>query len=150
MGRHSLFCVAHLRLGRVPKISYRAIRICALPVGLINRTLGTDLEVGDAWLSKVAHQHFAEDHPDDYAACFPLPADVIESPTWLGQAAHHAENFELVTRLRSGSRIVLAAIKLERNRLGNYNVASVYCIEQKDVDSRRATRRLIPVIKSPR
>ena len=80
----------------------------------------------------------------------PATARRYRDPTWLGQAAHHAVNFELVTRLRSGSRIVLAAIKLERNKYGNYNVASVYCIEQKDVDSRRATRRLISVIKNPR
>ena len=80
MGRHSLFCIAQLRLGRMPKISYRPIRICALPVELINRTLGTDLEAGDAWLSRVAHQHFAEKHPDDYAACFRRLPDVIEIP----------------------------------------------------------------------
>lgn len=131
------------------KSGYRPVRICALPVGLINSTLGTELAPGDAWLSAVAHRHFAEDHAADYAMCFPLLAEVIENPTWLGQAPGHARNFELVTRVIAIDRIVLAAVRLEPNRYGNYNIASAYCIRQQNVDGRRAARRLIPVIKNP-
>lgn len=133
----------------MPKLAYKAIRVCALPVDVINRTLGTDLSVGDAWFSRAARQHFAEDHPEDYVACFPFLADVIETPTWLGQAAKHGDNFELVTRIATISRIVLAAVRLIPNRYGNYNIVSVYCTTQRKVDGRRADRRLIPVIKSP-
>jgi hypothetical protein len=131
----------------MPPPKYRAARICALPVELINRTLSTELAPGDAWLSAVAHQHFAEDHADDYATCFPILAQAIGNPTWLGQAPEHSKNFELVSRVVSVSRIVLIALCLEANKYGNYNIASVYCIEQKDVEARRQARRLIQVVK---
>jgi hypothetical protein len=132
----------------MPPRKYKAARICALPVELINRTLQTDLAPGDAWLSTAAHQHFAEDHADDYVTCFPLLVQVIENPTWLGQAPEHSKNFELVTRIVNASRIVLVALCLEPNKYGNYNIASVYCIGQMDVEARRHARRLIPVVKS--
>lgn len=127
----------------------RPVRICALPVDLINRTLGTELAKGDAWLSAVAHQHFAEDHADDYAICFSSLAEIIENPTWLGQAITHSANFELVSRIVGIDRIVLVAIRLQPNKYGNYNVVSVYCIKQETVDARRRSRRLVPTVKSP-
>jgi hypothetical protein len=133
----------------MPRSRYRSVRICRLPVDKINWTIGTELVPGDAWLSRLAHQHFAEDHPDDYASFFSILPETVENPTWIGQAAAHSENFELVTRLVAASGIVLTSVGLTPNKFGNYNVRSVYQIDQKDVDSRRMARRLWPTIQKP-
>lgn len=125
---------------------YRAVRICALPVCIINNALGTELEPGEAWLSREAHRHIAEDHREDYPVCFPILEEVISRPTWIGQAHYSGVNCELVARKMGNIGIVLAAICLEPNKFGNYNVCSVYRIEQKDVDARRASGRLILII----
>lgn len=125
---------------------YRAMRICAMPIDLINSVLGTELESGDAWLSAAAHRHIAEDHPQDYEVCLPLLGDVISGPTWIGQAHYHGGNFEVIARKTSSIGIILVALSLMPNDYGNYNVRSAYRIEQKDVDAKRSAGRIFPVI----
>ena len=45
---------------------YPAIDLGPLPVDAINAILGTDMEPGNAWLSEMAHEHMALNHPNDY------------------------------------------------------------------------------------
>ena len=48
---------------------YTALDLGPLPVDLVNRTLGTELDPGRVRLSVRAHRHIAEDHPNGYATC---------------------------------------------------------------------------------
>jgi hypothetical protein len=72
-------------VARLPP-KYPAVDLGQLPVGIINAVLGTELEPGRVRLSEQAHRHMAEDHPDDYAVCFPVLAAAIATPTFIGQA----------------------------------------------------------------
>jgi hypothetical protein len=60
-----------------PMIEYPAINLGFLPVEAINAVLGTELETGRVRLSRLAHRHMAEDHPEDYGICFAALAETI-------------------------------------------------------------------------
>ena len=64
---------------------YPALDLGPLPVDLINRTLGTELEPGRVRLSARAHRHIAEDHPDDYQTCMAALPGAVAAPTYIGQ-----------------------------------------------------------------
>jgi hypothetical protein len=88
----------------------------------------------------------AEDHPKDYEICIKHLEVAISDPTYIGQAPHHAANFEMIRRITTGERSMLVAIGLEPDRRGDYRVKSAYLIDPEDVEARRQKRRLkIPV-----
>ena len=126
---------------------YRAILLGPLPVDVINRALGTELEPGNARLSAIAHRHMAMDHPNDYEACVAALADAIASPTFVGQAPNHVRNFEIVKRVaRPDRRAVLVAIGIEMDEAGEYRVRTCYLVEPGKVDTRRANGTLRQVL----
>lgn len=119
---------------------FRAFRIGPLPVALINRALGTELEPGDVWVSKACHEHIAVDHPDDYPVIKANLIDILRSPTYAGQDVRKGSGFYLVKRVDpavEGRRHALVAIALEPNMHGTYNVKSAYLIKENDVEKRR-------------
>jgi hypothetical protein len=131
---------------------YAQILLGALPVDLINATLEADLEPGDAILTSRAHRHVALDHPNDYAAVITYLALVIAQPTYIGQSPHHSGAFEMVRRviIPNQNEILLAAISLTRNDLGNYNVRSAYSLKESEVTRRIQLRHLCnPKRKAP-
>ncbi len=122
---------------------YPALDLGWLPVDLINRTLGTEIEPGRVRLSGRAHRHIAEDHPGDYATCMKALPSAIAAPTYIGQAPHHARNIELVKRVRGiEGWMVLVAVGLEADRRGDYRVRSAYLIREATVEGRRLRGRL--------
>ena len=117
---------------------YPALDLGWLPVDLINRTLGTELEPGRVRLSARAHRHIAEDHPDDYATCSAALPTAIAAPSYIGQAPHHGDNFELVRRVRGlQGRMVLVAVGLEPDKRGDFRVRTAYLIKEATVERRR-------------
>jgi hypothetical protein len=122
------------------KTRRKAFKVGPLPAHLINRALGTELDVADVWVSKACHAHIADDHPDDYPVIMANLIDILRSPTYAGQDAHSGGGFYLVKRLEAavaGRDFALVAIALELSQHGTYNVKSAYTIKQQDVDSRR-------------
>jgi hypothetical protein len=122
------------------RIRRKAFRVGPLPAELINRALGTELDVADVWVSKACHAHIADDHPDDYPVIMSHLIDILRSPTYAGQDAHNPNGFYLVKRVETavaGRDFALVAIALEVSQFGTYNVKSAYTIKQQDVDSRR-------------
>lgn len=128
------------------KPKFKAFRVGPLPAAAINAALGTELEVCDVWVSKLAHQHIALDHPDDYAAVKANIIDIITNPTWVGQDPRHGDNFYLVRRTpQEGADAVLIAIGLEVNEFGTYNVRTAYAIGEEDILTRRLRGSLHPL-----
>ena len=124
--------------GHLIKPKYQAFRVGPLPVAAINAALGTELDSGDVWVSKAAHQHIALDHPDDYVAIKANIVDIVTAPTYVGQDPKHGSNFYLVRRVpQQGTDAVLIAIGFELNSHGTYNVRTAYAISEKDIASRR-------------
>jgi hypothetical protein len=115
---------------------FRAFRIGALPVDLINDILGTELEHGDLFCSKAAHEHIAIDHAEDYDLIKANLIECVTNPTYVGQEPKHARNFNLVKRVEGLA--VLIAIGLERHEEhGTYNLRSAYCIKAETIELRR-------------
>jgi phage-Barnase-EndoU-ColicinE5/D-RelE like nuclease3 len=111
-----------------------------LPVEVINRALGTELDSADVWVSKACHAHIALDHPEDYPVIKANIVEILRSPTYAGQDARGGNGFYLVKRVTPGvgaREFALVAIALEQNQHGSYNVKSAYLIKQNDIDSRR-------------
>lgn len=122
---------------------YPALDLGPLPVDTINRALGTEMELGNARLSRTAHRHMAKDHPNDYPACIAALRDAVAAPTFVGQAPDQPRNFEMIRRIgRSDGRVVLVAISLEQDAAGTYAVRSCYLLEPEKVDARRRDGRL--------
>jgi len=122
---------------------YPVLNLGPLPVDQINIAIGTELEPGDARLSRAAHRHMAEDHPADYPVCIASLPTAIPSPTYIGQDPSHAGNFVLVKRVGLlDGRAVLVAIGLERGRAGIYTIRTSYLIPQRTIDARRLAGRL--------
>ena len=123
---------------------YPALDLGPLPVDLINRTLGTELDPGRVRLSARAHRHIAEDHPNDYQTCMAALPGAVAAPTYIGQAPHHARNIELVKRVRGVEGwMVLVAVGLEPDRRGDYRVRSSYLVRESTVEGRRLRGRLL-------
>lgn len=122
----------------------KAILLGPLPVDLINRTLGTELDAGDAVLTARAQDHITKDHPDDFILVMHCIELVIKDPTYIGQSPHHGSEFELVryVKMAGSDGAVLAAVSLTPNDFGNYNVHSAYVIPQARVDRRIARGHL--------
>ncbi|MEK6542690.1 MAG: hypothetical protein AABZ45_11305 [Pseudomonadota bacterium] len=120
--------------------NFPAFHIGPLPVEIINRALGTELDSADVWVSKACHAHIALDHPEDYPVIKANIIDILRSPTYAGQDARGGNGFYLVKRIEPGvgtREFALVAIALEQNRHGSYNVKSAYLIKQSHIDSRR-------------
>src|SRR4051794_7240150 len=116
-------------------MSYKAFRVGPLPTPHINKALGTELEVGDVWVSKICHEHIATDHPDEYPLIKGNIVDIITDPTWVGQDPKHGENIYLVRKLPvEGEEFALVAVGLEMTEHGTYSVRSAYRINHADVD----------------
>lgn len=122
---------------------YPALPLGPLPVAAVNRVLGTELEPGNVRLSPKAHRHMAEVHPADYPICIAALAQAVAAPTFIGQAPHHAGNFEMIRRVGlPDGRVVLVAIGLEPDAKGEYRVRTCYLISADQVDARRRAGRL--------
>ena len=120
------------------KPKFKAFRIGPLPAAAINAALGTELEVADVWVSKVAHQHIALDHAEDYPAVKANIIDIVTCPTWVGQDPKHGGNFYLVRRIpQDGKDALLVAIGLEPSEHGTYSVRTAYAIGEDDILTRR-------------
>jgi hypothetical protein len=128
---------------------YAPIKCGPLPVDLINSVLGTELEPGEVRLSARAHRHIAEDHAVDYAICIAALVEAVAAPTFIGQAPHQVDSFELVRRINHpDGKSVLVAIGLECDDYGDYRVRSAYLIEEAKVTARRLAGRLrVPIPK---
>jgi hypothetical protein len=134
---------------RSPKL-YPAVDLGPLPVAKINVALGTELEPGRVRLSEQAHRHIAENHPDDYAVCFPALAEAIAAPSFIGQAPRRTGNFEMLRRINHpDGKLVLVAVGLEMDGIGDYRVRSRYLVSAEQVDQRRRDGRLKPPPPKP-
>ncbi len=69
-------------------MKFRALKFGPFPHEMINRTLGTELEPGDVYLSVRSQEHMAQKHPVDFSVIAPNFEKIVLSPTWVGQAPH--------------------------------------------------------------
>ncbi|TWB00390.1 hypothetical protein [Gluconacetobacter diazotrophicus] len=127
-----------------------ALLLGPLDVETINRTLCTEMEPGDLYLSRQAHWHIAKDHPADYDRAMQALRVVAEKLGFLGQAPKQTDNFEVVVRFRSianPSVFLLLAIGFQRDERGNYRVKSAYSIPERAFEARRAVGRLLAPVR---
>jgi hypothetical protein len=89
----------------------------------------------------------ATKHPADYPICIVEIAAAIATPTFIGQAPGHSLNFEMIRRIgRADGSVILAAISLEPDNLGDYRVRTCHLLEADKVEERRRQERLRLVV----
>lgn len=104
---------------------YPELNLGLLPASTVNAALGTEMVTALVRLSRQAHRHIAEDHPNDYAVCIAALPAAIATPSFIGQGPGHTRNFELVRRMtRADGRAILVAISLDLDTGGAYRVVS--------------------------
>lgn len=136
---------------------YKSKSYGPFPADLVNRTLGTEIEPGNTYLSARAQQHMAEKHPADYPKISPHIEEIIRNPTFIGQSPHHNRNIEFVKRIlvsettQDGAELrrytALLAVTLEKDRLDSYRIVSGYTINESDVHDRKVKNRLFTAQK---
>lgn len=136
-----------IQLKAIP-VKFKGFKVGPLPVEIINRCLGTDLEPGDVWVSSHAHRHIAEDHPADYPTIIAALYEIVSTPLYVGQDPKHGRNFYIVRPMPTSAAnpYGLVSIGFEQNQHGGYNVRTAYSISQDSVTKRRAANRLHRVI----
>ena len=95
-----------------------------LPVDLINRTTGLELEAGNAFFSINAQKHAAKRHPLEYSKALPHVAAVIADPMYLGDDFKNHGKIELVARVAALGNALLVAVEVTKDDNGRYNVTS--------------------------
>lgn len=114
-----------------------------LPVDMINRTLGLDLEPGEVVFTAAAQRHAIKRHADDYAKCVPHLGQAISSPSFVGDDFKNPSSFELVVRVAALGG-VLVAVGVERDASGHYRVYSAYPVSGTTIENRRQKNHLKP------
>ncbi|WP_315765566.1 hypothetical protein [Bradyrhizobium sp. SZCCHNR2009] len=107
-----------------------------MPVTVVNKTLGTELEVGDVILSRGAQRHANRRHPEDYPKCLPHLASVIASPRYIGDD-HTNSGIEIWGYVAALGALVLVAIELIPDAQGRYHISSFYIVSERKADARR-------------
>src|SRR6266705_2578832 len=97
--------------------------LCDLPVELINRTLGMELEAGPVVLTRARHVHAARRHQADFPRCLPHLAAVIADPLYIGDDLDNA-GIELICRVPALGEFMLVAIHVQVDEYGRYQIAS--------------------------
>lgn len=107
-----------------------------MPVIAVNKTLGTELEVGDVILTRGAQRHANRRHPADYPKCLPHLASVIANPRYIGDD-HTNSGIEIWGYVATLATMVLVAIELIPDEQGRYQISSFYMVSEKKAQSRR-------------
>lgn len=126
---------------------YKGINLGPLPVDRINRTIGTTLLPGKVTVSKIAHQHIAVDHPNEYADIMAALPGLIANPAFIGQDPAHPHAFYLVDALQTAvGSFALVAIAFTRSKGGTYKVASAYGLKATQFTGRVKAGRVVPLL----
>ena len=112
-----------------------ALNFGRLPAELINQTIGTDLTEADVIMSYAAQRHAARRHRE-YASCVPFIAAIICNPQYIGDDFKNS-GIELIGYANSSLGYILIAVELEVDKLGRYNVSSVYPVSRSKINNRR-------------
>lgn len=106
---------------------------------------GLDLEPRPVRFTIAAQKHAVSSHPHEFDLCQPYLAEIIASPTYVGQAPDHKnKGFELVLSAQSGGLLILLAVHIKPVD-GAYIVKSVYPINQNKLERRLRKGFLIKV-----
>lgn len=118
-----------------------------LPVDIINRTLGTELEEGNVILTRGAQRHAYQRHPEDYPKCSPHLAAVITDPRYIGDDFSNT-GIEIIGNVAVIGSLVLVAVEIIPDEQGRYHINSFYMISDKKAQKRRE-RGFLKVAVSP-
>lgn len=110
----------------------------ALPVEVINRTIGLDLDPGEVILLRAGQRHAARRHPEDYPICLPHLARVLAAPLYIGDDFRNPGKIEIIGRVVAVSDFILVAVDVEQLEGGRYRVSSFYTLPDDKVQGRRA------------
>jgi hypothetical protein len=108
-----------------------------LPVDMINRLFGYELDPGEVILTRGAQLHASRRHPEDYSLCLPHVANVIVNPLYIGDDLRNHGKIELVGRVSVLGLVILVAVNVAPDRAGRYHIESFYPISEKKVQKRR-------------
>lgn len=124
------------------KPAFVDLHLGPLPVHVINKTLGLELEPGDVVFSSGAQRHAFRSHPGDFGNCLPHVGGVVTKPAYLGDDFKNPGKIELVARIPAMGSGLLVALVIEPDADGRYQVASMYPISARKIENRRQAQHL--------
>ncbi len=109
-----------------------------MPVEMLFRTLGLELEPGDVIFSRGAQKHAHSRHPEDFSLAYLNLQNIIADPLYVGQGLKNQGKIEFIGQVHAEDRpLLLIAVTIEPDRDGNYHVASAYRVANAKVQGRR-------------
>lgn len=121
----------------------KPIQFGDLPVDLINRTLGLELDAGGVIMPVNAQRHVQNKRPAAYATLFPHIAAVIANPLYIGDDFKNEGKIELVGAPVALGTALLVAVKVIQDANGNYAVTSFYPLGEPTIANRREKNHLL-------
>lgn len=115
----------------------RDVNLGPLPVALINRVLGYELEAGDLVLKFAAQIHAEKRHPEEFSVMFPALAEVLASALYVGDDHNNPNKIELIGKIQNRDQFILIAVTIEVDNDGSYKVVSFYPVSQNKIQNRR-------------
>ncbi len=110
----------------------------AMPVRMLESTLGLELDDGDVVLTANAQKHASRRHPHDYPRLLPHIAAIVADPMYVGDDFKNPGKIELVSRVPSAGGAALVAVEVTPNANGEYAISSFYPISETKIQNRRA------------
>jgi len=115
-----------------------------LPVDVINRTLGHDLDDGEVVFTGGAQAHAMKRHAEEFVRCLPHVGSIVCNPDFMGDDFHNPGKIELIGRVPALDGGVLVAVIVEPDESGRYRIASCYRVSAKKIENRRQKGLLRP------
>ncbi|HSK39643.1 MAG TPA: hypothetical protein VK943_07730 [Arenibaculum sp.] len=125
------------------KNTFVLLELGPLPVGIIEATLGIEMEPGPVVFTVSNQKHSAVRHPDDFGRCLPHIGAVVAQPMYLRDDFGNHGKIELISRVPALKEGLLVAIEIVPDDLGRYRVASMYPVSRTKIDNRRQAGTLL-------
>lgn len=117
-----------------------------MPVEMVNRTLGLELEPGEIIFTRAAQGHAAKRHPAEYPRCVPHLATIVLTPLYVGDDFRNGGKIEMIGRVVALNGYLLVAVTIDRDPDGRYHVCSVYPVKESQVENRKRRGYLRPAL----
>lgn len=120
----------------LPPLRFPSLVLGPLPHQRIGTLLGRPLSAGVVHCTAGAQKHAYDRHGPAFLRCHAYLAQVVSSPTYVGQGPHQRGGFELILEVPMDGLSILMALTLRPSNAGIYYVKSVYPVDFNKIDRR--------------
>lgn len=108
-----------------------------LPVNILNKVLGLELEEGSVVVTGATQKHAQKRHPNEYDILLPHLASIIRNPLYVGDDFKNQGKIEIIGKPKGLAQFALIALSIRRDQHGHYHVVSFYPVSAMKITNRK-------------